>query len=272
MTVWQLVDAVIVNFSADPLFSRPGITVNFTDLSGNLEPNAPCVFEWDFGDGSAHQFSQNATHIYNRAGNFSVTHFVTGSQNLTRAYKTLTYPVGESIPPAVCDGTYGNTIGIINENASASEKWYVGADGKLGSCRQPYTCLCTDKYVAKYQCNPGGSESLIQMNHPDCCKFCGVQTGTVPHVSSPNFVITGVDITPTSVNPGDLITAVAHVSNTGDAAGAATVMFTWNNGQTFGQRVTTGIINVNSTVNAPAVRAAAPTTGTYNLCATIYGQ
>ena len=132
MVVWQLVDAVIVNFTFDPLFSRPGQTVTFTDLSGNLEPNQPCLHEWDFGDGSPHVFSANATHIYNRAGNYSVMKWVTGSANQTRVPKTLTYPVGDPKLLTVCDGTYGNTTGILNVNLPASEKWYLNADGTLG--------------------------------------------------------------------------------------------------------------------------------------------
>jgi PKD repeat protein len=274
MTVWQLVDAVIVNFSFDPMFSRPGQTVSFTDLSGNLEPNEPCLHEWDFGDGSPHVFTKNATHIYNRPGNFSVMKWVTGSKNLTRALKTLTFPVGEAPSPTVCDGTAGNIAGIIIDSASYLDKWYLLPDGRLGACKQPYTCLCTPKYSTKYQCNAGGSEVKIQDNHPDCCKFCGMQTGTVPHVAAPLFEIVSVTVTPTtSPKPGDLITAVASVSNKGDAAGAATISFTFNDGTYLGiGHITTGIINVNSTVNSPPLSGKAPATGTYNLCAQIYGQ
>lgn len=268
---WQLVDAVVVNFTASPLFSRPGITVNFTDLSGNLEPNAPCTFEWDFGDGSAHVFSQNATHIYNRPGNFSVTHFVQGSQNLTRAYKTLTYPVGEPEQPSSCDPALGNTTGIALYNDPYASKW-AGAYPNA-TCIKPYLCMCAPSYT-KYQCLPNGGAIKISDMHADCCKFCGKEsTGeVVPHVAAPNFKIIGVDVTQISPNPGDIITAVAQVSNTGDAAGAATIVFTWNDGTPFGAKVTTGIINVNNTVNAPAVKAKAPATGIYNLCASVYGQ
>jgi hypothetical protein len=109
----QFIDAVGTNFTASPAFGRPGVAVSFMDTSTNLDVNEPCVFEWDFGDGSARIFSKNAIHTYNTPGNYTVMHWVSGARNTDNPYdrstnesrilKSIVYSVGEAPAPAVCD-------------------------------------------------------------------------------------------------------------------------------------------------------------------------
>jgi PKD repeat protein len=271
MINWRAADsigayAVICNFSASPLFSRPGDTVTFTDLSGNLSNNSPCTFSWDFGDGSPAVFSQNATHIYTHAGNFTVMHTAQGSVNLTKAYRTITYPVGAIVSPLICDASTGNTTGIIDYTLPYAQKW-----DSAGNCKAPYLCMCL--YQAKYACKPNGSAELLSERNPDCCKWCGVGLpAPAPNTAAPNFVVVGVDITPTQFKIGDTITAIVHVQNNGTASGTATVAVTWNDGVLLGDHVSTGLMNVNSTVSV-TVSGTVPSyrnTGTYNICAQAY--
>lgn len=264
-----MVDAVQSNFTFSPLFGRPGVTITFTDLSGNLGANAPCKFEWDWGDGSTWGNTQNATHIYNRAGNFTVVHWVTGSINLTRSMKTLTIPIGEDITPKpLCDPTKGNPAGIVAYSAPYADKWSGAYPNSI--CIQPYLCMCAPTYT-KYRCEPNGSATKIWEQHADCCAFCGappIPPGTPePVVYMPVFEIISVDVTP--VNPGrtELITAIAHVKNTGNAAGSATVIFYWENGIALDLPRTTEQISVNTTLMTPPAKGFAPGEGAHTLCA-----
>jgi PKD repeat protein len=65
VTVKGEIDA---GFDADVKTGLAPLTVNFTDRSTGL----PTAWEWDFGDGTAHAFTQNATHTYTSTGRFDV--------------------------------------------------------------------------------------------------------------------------------------------------------------------------------------------------------
>lgn len=263
-------DSVIANFTYSPLLGDKGKPISFSDLSGNTLANDPCTYEWDWGDGSANSYTKNATHTYWNVGNYTVIHWVTGSKNLTRSMKVLTVPVGTTeVAPLTCNPAGGNVTGIVDMNASYYERYTPD-----GQCVQPYQCNCYPGSYAKYACRPGGAASLIMVNHPDCCKFCAVDTsapGDQPTVLPPAPVFEVVDITvsPSTCNIGDIVTAIAHVKNTGNAAGAATVAFYWDNGTTFDLPRTTGVINVNTTVPTPPAMGQAPAEGMLKICAVV---
>jgi PKD repeat protein len=59
---------VIANFSVSPISGEAPLKVNFTDKSTGL----PTSWKWSFGDGKS-SYKQNPEHIYNKAGNYTVT-------------------------------------------------------------------------------------------------------------------------------------------------------------------------------------------------------
>lgn len=263
-------DSVQANFTYSPLLGYKGEPIQFSDLSGNTIVNDPCTYEWDWGDRSANGHTKNATHTYWNAGNYTVMLWVTGSKNLARSLKVLTVPVGEhQVIPETCNPAGGNTDGIVDMNASTYERFTPA-----GACVQPYQCMCAPGSYAKYQCTPGFGAILIMVNHPDCCKFCGVDTsapGDTPTVlpPAPVFEIVDITVSPSTCNIGDIVTAIAHVKNTGNAAGAATVTFYWDNGRALDLSRTTDVIYVNMTVPTPPAMGQAPAEGMLKICAVV---
>ena len=49
------------------------LTVNFDGRTSSDPDTDPLTFEWDFGDGSAHETGSNATHTYSGAGTYTAT-------------------------------------------------------------------------------------------------------------------------------------------------------------------------------------------------------
>lgn len=275
-------DSVISSFTFSPLLGYVGEPILFTDLSGNTAVNDPCTYEWEWGDGAAWGTTKNASHTYSRAGNYTVVHWVTGSssRNPTRDSKTLTVTVGVRENKIPCDSRLGNTTGIANmEN-------YSGIWNSEGGCILPYICKCASPDYPKYKCVPDtktvmgdgsiytggrGYELIYPYPHNDCCAFCGVASGTgdIPiQVPIATFEIESVTIDPTECNVGEFVTAVANVRNNGTAAGAATVVFFWSDGTSFGDLPrTTPIIGVNTTAPTPPAVGKAPSVGVLKLCA-----
>lgn len=62
--------APVADFTADVIIGNVPLTVNFSDASTG---GTPTYWEWDFGDGSALNYTQNPTHIYNNAGTYTVS-------------------------------------------------------------------------------------------------------------------------------------------------------------------------------------------------------
>ena len=270
MGYYDTPDGVIVNFTYTPLVAWKGEPIQFTDLSTNIEINDPCSYEWDWGDGSVNSYTKNATHTYWNVGGYTVVHWVQGSKNLSKNMKVIGVQVGtKEVAPLTCNPAGGSAVGIGDWGASYYENWNPDR-----SCIHPYLCMNCGGYNAKYLCQPGGSALLISQNHPDCCVYCGVDTsapGDIPTVLPPAPIFEVVDITidPPSCSLGDTIRVTAHVKNSGNAAGAATVTIYWNNGTIFSNARTTDIINVNTTVAAPPVIGSAPVEGYLKLCAMV---
>lgn len=81
-----------------------GGTTVFTDNS----TGSPVSYEWDFGDGSATDNSQNPTHIYGAAGSYIVSLTVTNSVNCTNTLPQLVQvnevPVADFTWAQTCSG------------------------------------------------------------------------------------------------------------------------------------------------------------------------
>ena len=262
-------DGVIPEFTFSPNPAFKGEPIKFTGLSTNITINDPCTYDWDWGDGSAHTYTKDATHTYWNVGAYSIMYSVQGSKNLGKYAAYGNVPVGtKEVAPLTCNPAGGSAVGIGSWGDSYYENWNPDK-----SCVHPYLCGCGHAN-AKYQCYPGGGAKLIMQNHPDCCVFCGIDTsvvGSPPTVlpPAPIFEVILVTVTPPTCGIGDYISVVAHVKNSGNAAGAATVTLYWDNGQVFSNSRTTSIINVNSTVATPPFGGVAPLGGYLKLCAQV---
>lgn len=265
-------DSVNAGFIYSPNAPLTGVAISFTDVSTNTALNGECFFTWEWGDGTVNTNTKNATHTYYKVGNYTVTHTARGSLNHTTTQMVKTVSVNTSVvTPTTCNPSGGNIAGIINATAPSSDKW-TGEYPNL-QCAFPYTCFCGGNYP-KYQCLPNGASMLISENHPDCCKFCGVNTappGAPPTViDAPVFEVIDVVISPPTSYIGEYITVVAHVKNTGNLAGAATVTFYWDDGTVFDLPRTTGVINVNNTLATPPSGGFTIRGGDAKLCAVVY--
>lgn len=65
--------ALVADFDSDVTSGDASLIVNFTDESSG----APETWDWDFGDGSAHDYTQNPQHTYSMAGTYTVSLTVT---------------------------------------------------------------------------------------------------------------------------------------------------------------------------------------------------
>jgi PKD repeat protein len=118
-------DPPVANFSGAPLSGDYPLTVNFTDLS----TNSPTSWDWNFGDGSAHVYTQNPSHQYTSAGTYTVTLTATngcGSDGETKTgYITVTSP-----PPPVAafvgsptSGDYPLTVNFTDQSSNSPTSW-----------------------------------------------------------------------------------------------------------------------------------------------------
>jgi len=65
----------VANFSGNPQSGDYPLQVSFTDLS----TNNPTSWDWNFGDGSPHAYTQNPTHQYAAADEYTVTLIATNA-------------------------------------------------------------------------------------------------------------------------------------------------------------------------------------------------
>jgi len=81
------------DFTANPTSGNAPLAVQFTDRSSGSITSR----DWNFGDGSSHSSTQNPSHTYNNAGDYTVTLTVTGSGGSDS--KSVTIHVTAPPPP-----------------------------------------------------------------------------------------------------------------------------------------------------------------------------
>ena len=86
---------LVVSASASPTSGNAPLTVNFTGSASGGSP--PYSFNWTFGDGQSSS-SQNPSHTYSSAGNYTATLTVTDSQG-TNGNKSVSITVTSPPPP-----------------------------------------------------------------------------------------------------------------------------------------------------------------------------
>ncbi|MHB8522061.1 MAG: S8 family serine peptidase [Limisphaerales bacterium] len=110
--------APTADFTANPASGDAPLTVQFTDKSTGTIAS----WDWNFGDGSAHGTTQNPSHTYNAAGNFTVTLTVTGSGGATSS-KSASIQVTTPPPaPPTADFTASAAVGLVPFSVQFTDK------------------------------------------------------------------------------------------------------------------------------------------------------
>ena len=122
-------------FTTDPNPSSPGQSVTFTDTS----TGTPTTWNWTFGDIGAGNTStsQNPTHTYITAGNYTVLFNVTnasGSWNLTGQTHTVVNASGYTPQDVWMEGQYNRTFHITSSSdGTPLAATYITSDGQSGT-------------------------------------------------------------------------------------------------------------------------------------------
>ena len=110
-------------FGGTPTSGDYPLTVNFTDQS----TNGPTSWDWNFGDGSAHVYTQNASHQYVADGTYTVTLIATNDCGSDAETKTDYITVTESNDPPVAAFTGTPTSGSIPLEVTFTDQSTGGA-------------------------------------------------------------------------------------------------------------------------------------------------
>jgi PKD repeat protein len=113
--------APVANFTADVVTGDADLTVNFTDTS----TGSPTSWDWDFGDGSPHGTTQNPTHIYTKAGVFTVTLIATngaGSDTETKV-DYITVNILADFHANTMSGDADLTVNFTDDSLGEPDTW-----------------------------------------------------------------------------------------------------------------------------------------------------
>ncbi|MBL7071486.1 MAG: PKD domain-containing protein [Candidatus Omnitrophica bacterium] len=137
------------DFEASPLSGEAPLTVNFNNKSVGADIES---FEWDFGDNTPTESSQNPTHTYQRGGTHTVTLSVTGpdgTDTRTRIdYITVTHsspqadfsanaPSGETVD-GVIEGVAPLTVNFTDLSYGGIDTWiWLFGNGDISTYRNP---------------------------------------------------------------------------------------------------------------------------------------
>ncbi|HOB59224.1 MAG TPA: PKD domain-containing protein [Methanoregulaceae archaeon] len=110
ITVTEPPAAPVAAFSANTTSGTAPLTVAFTDESSGT---APLTYAWDFEDnGTVDAITQNATHTYLAAGNYTVNLTVTGPGGIDSEVRTDYITVTEPPAAPVADFSANTTTGV----------------------------------------------------------------------------------------------------------------------------------------------------------------
>ena len=159
----------VANFNYNPTSGNPPLIVYFRDQStGN-----PTSWDWNFGDGTAHSYSQNPTHTYTKTGSYTVslTAYNSGGSNTI----STSNPIKVGSVPLVANFNYnpasGNTPLFVSFTDTStgnptSWDWNFG-DGTAHSYSQnpTHTYTKTGSYtVTLTASNSFGSRTASTIN------------------------------------------------------------------------------------------------------------
>jgi YVTN family beta-propeller protein len=127
------------NFSANPTFGKAPLTVAFTDKS----TGSPTKWKWTFGDGT-NSTIQNPTHMYSKAGNYTVSLSATnaaGSNTTTKInyikVTAVTKPVA-SFSSNVTSGKVPLNVAFTDKSSGTPTSWkWTFGDGTTSVIKNP---------------------------------------------------------------------------------------------------------------------------------------
>jgi len=158
----------VANFTADIRTGTAPLTVTFTDQS----TGSPTTWAWDVNnDGSVDYTTQNATHTYTTAGNYTVNLTVKnagGSDSEVKTdYITVTIPTAPvaNFSANITSGTAPLTVRFTDESTNTPTSWFWDfGDGSTATTRDAthtYTTYGT-RTVNLTVTNAAGSNSMIR--------------------------------------------------------------------------------------------------------------
>jgi PKD repeat protein len=165
-------DPPVADFSGTPTSGDYPLTVNFSDLS----TNNPTSWEWDFGDGSPHVYTQNPSHQYTAAGDYTVTLTATNACGSDGESKPNYIHVSVPSNPPVAAFTANPTSGIVplevtftdqSTNGPTSWEWNFGDGSPVSYDQNPvhtYTAI-GDYDVTLTVTNTFGSDSHTEYDY-----------------------------------------------------------------------------------------------------------
>jgi PKD repeat protein len=136
--------------------------------------NAGGTYDWNFGDGTAHDTTSNPTHQYTTPGSYTVTQKVTTAAGTNTATRIAYVNPGCIIP--VYAGVASGSAGAIWTAANFSSNdlnYYQGAgkgyDKKVPSSSYPIALqnpqgglfLAATKQGSNYNCSPGSNPERV---------------------------------------------------------------------------------------------------------------
>jgi len=158
----------VANFTADIRTGTTPLTVTFTDQS----TGSPTTWAWDVNnDGSVDYTTQNATHTYTTAGNYTVNLTVKnagGSDSEVKTdYITVTIPTAPvaNFSANITSGTAPLTVRFTDESTNTPTSWFWDfGDGSMATTRDAthtYTTYGT-RTVNLTVTNAAGSNSMVR--------------------------------------------------------------------------------------------------------------
>jgi PKD repeat protein len=150
------------------------LEVHFTDLS----TGEPTSWEWDFGDGSAHSFDQNPTHIYtepstgNTAVSYSVSLKATNAlgfdTEVKTGYITVHPPLKADFSAAPKSGPPSLNVNFtdLSTGTISSRDWNFGDGSPHSSLKNPSHSYAAGTYdVTLVITGHGGSNTTTKQNY-----------------------------------------------------------------------------------------------------------
>jgi len=178
-------DAPVANFEADT--ACKGNPTHFTDLSTTSQGNI-VSWEWDFGDGSPHNYLQTVEHTYTNTGIYTVTLTVS---NTSGCYDLISRPVLVTTgPTAGFIVTTGNCAGALvsfldqsvpNHGYLVNWIWDFG-DGTTTTIHYP-----DPQNVDHIYTNPGTYDVVLTVENSDSCMDSYQQSITIAPKPTADF-------------------------------------------------------------------------------------
>lgn len=134
--------APVADFTADVTTGNADLTVNFTDTS----TGSPTSWDWDFGDGTPHATTQNPTHIYTKAGLFTVILTATNGAGSDSETKTnyITVNILADFHADVVSGDANLTVNFTDDSLGEPDTWnWDFGDGTVNGTTQNPTHIYT---------------------------------------------------------------------------------------------------------------------------------